>query len=1045
MRYSLPLAVALAFVFVPEATAQISSGTCTVTGSATSDLAVNNVRARLFNNGGLFWKGNNAVYNVPAVAEGQPLTPNAIFAAGIWVGGLVNGEPRIAATDYGPWEFYAGPLTASGALDDPTCTDPRYDRIYTVSRQDVADYDASSPASDDLRDWPTGLGAPTLAPAASDGLDNDGDGQTDEAGEMARVSVMDQPLAERKNRIIDLTAGERPDFTGDQMAWWVMNDVGGAHGSTGSAPIGLEVHATAYAFNVPGALGNTTFYRYRMFYRGTTPLTNAYVGFWNDADLGNASDDYVGSDTTLGMGFTYNADNIDEGSDGYGNAPPALGTNFLQGPLVDAPGQTWTDTDGTQHLDRKRLGTSVFLYYNNDSSPFGNPRANSTDWYNYLQGIWKDGNPLVDCGNGYGPQNTNLACQTNQKQTSFMWPGDPVSGAFWSEVNRDSTGTANLPSDRRYIQSTGPFEFAPGAEQTIQLGIVWSRGSSNLNSVAKLREDMRVVVSAFDANFDAAPQFVLPQGVPSLVTPVAGAVVASGNVEFVATTPSVEDRVEVQVAREAFADTSRIYSNGALVALEPGTYLARVRYAAGLERGPWSDPTAFSVSDVALMPYDSGRLVSFEVTANAAGPVVPVHPAAAAFQGFPTPDLDGDGVGDNPTDAQQVGPARWLIYVGGGFGDYDSFLSRAITSRGRTEADLAGRTFEIRFTSAGSVGYRRFQDQAAIAVPFEIWSTPTDTPGDPSDDVKLIPVILDYDPAANAGSGGGGMDGVYNLSTLDSPVSSSDNDPFTDWLYFFDPLDATPGTAGYDAYANGGSLDLTKVGEETLGRIVLVNWNGGGPPLPIEQPLPEQGTVFRIVVSGESAIDTPVLLSPSDASAFDAAPRFYWAEPDGIDGKVEIAADRGFRSPVPFTAVYGGGGSESSATIDAIDAGSYFWRVVLVSQQGDSVRSDVRTFSVSRTITADEVEAAPQSLTLLSPSPHPVSGPARLRFYLPASGEVRMEAYDLMGRRVAILTDGAHPQGWREAAWPSGLSAGVYLVRIRAGSETQTRQVVVVR
>ncbi len=56
-----------------------------------------------------------------------------------------------------------------------------------------------------------------------------------------------------------------------------------------------------------------------------------------------------------------------------------------------------------------------------------------------------------------------------------------------------------------------------------------------------------------------------------------------------------------------------------------------------------------------------------------------------------------------------------------------------------------------------------------------------------------------------------------------------------------------------------------------------------------------------------------------------------------------------------------------------------------------------------------------------------------------------MEAYDLLGRRIAILAEGNQPQGWREAAWPGGLSAGVYLVRLRAGSETQTRQVVVVR
>ncbi len=1021
----LALLLVLSTLTATSSIAQIQQGNCTATGSAVADLAANNVRARLYNNGGLFWKGAGNVYNVPAAAEGQPITPNAMFAAGIWVGGLVDGQPRTAASAYGPWEFYPGPLDASGGLVDPTCS--RYDRIWTVSKQQVRDF-LSAPTSavaPDLRDWPVGLGAPAYVDANRNGAFDEGESEV-------TVTSVDQT--------IDL-GPELPLFPGnnsaDEMAWWVMNDVGGSPGSTGSAPIGLEVQVTAYAFRAPGALNNTTFYRYRMFYRGTTPLTDAYLGFWNDPDVGNASDDYVGSDATLGYGFAYNADNEDEGADGYGFAPPAIGINFFQGPLVPAPGQTHTDPDGTVYQDQTRLGTTVFLYYDNANGPNGNPRNNSTDWYNYLQGIWQDDKPMVNCGDGYGPTNAGLACFANQAPTSFMWPGNPSAGEFWSETNFDNAGSASAPGDRRFIQSTGPFEFAPGTEQTIQFGIVWSRGSSNLNSVDVLRTDMAEVAGFFDSGFASRPRLSLPAGVPTLVTPVAEAVVASGNVTFTASMPTTDDRVEIQISRsETFSasDTSTTtVFNDARVSLTPGSYFVRARYTIGTEVGPWSDPIAFSVSDVTLAPYDRGSIVSFEVSANANGPVVPAHPAAAAYAGFPTPDITADGVGDDPSDAQQVGPARWLVYAGGAFGGYDSFLDRAIISRGRTEADLAGRTFEIRFTADGSTAYRRFQDNAAVQVPFEIWSTPTETPDDPSDDVKLIPVLNDVD-----------NNGTFNLSTRDSPVSSAENDPFTDWIYFFDPVDTTSGTAGYDAYANGGTLDLTKVGEETLARIVLVSWNAGNQP-PYAQELPEEGTVFRIVVSGESAIDAPVPLSPADATSFDTAPRLYWAQPEGITATVEVATDIDFRSPVPFTAVYGGGGAESSATIDAIDAGSYFWRVVLVSQQGDSVRSAARSFTVSQTITSNEAAETPQSLTLLSPAPHPINGPSRLRFFLPTSGEVRMEAYDLMGRRIAVLAEGAQAQGWSEAAWPDGLSAGVYLVRLRAGSETQTRQVVVVR
>ncbi len=388
----------------PAALAQ-TTGSCASSGTATADLDVNNVRARLYNNGGLFWRGAGNVYQVPKAPEGVSNSTNAIFASGLWIGGKVNGDVRLSATSYGPWELWPGPLDEAGDPDDADCSNSRYDRIYSVTARDLQVYESSSITTDDLRDWPTGLGAPTLIPAASDGIDNDNDGTTDEVGEMARVDVMDQPLADRKERVIDLAAGEQPDLIGDQMAWWIMNDVGGEHGTTGSQPIGLEIHATAYAYSAPGALDNTTFYRYRMFKRGEGDFEDAYFGYHSDSDLGNASDDYVGTDTTLDMMMTYNGDNDDEGPRGYGVAPPALGTSFIQGPLVDAPGQTWTDPDGTVYPDQKRRGMDVSLFYSSCAGPNCSPRTNSTDWYNYLQGIWKDGNPIVNCGNGYGPSN----------------------------------------------------------------------------------------------------------------------------------------------------------------------------------------------------------------------------------------------------------------------------------------------------------------------------------------------------------------------------------------------------------------------------------------------------------------------------------------------------------------------------------------------------------------------------------------------------------------------------------------------------------------
>ncbi len=208
-------------------------GTCTSPlGEAYLDIG--NVRTRIFNNGGLFWRGGPSVYEVP---KGGGV--NAIFNSVLWVGGLVGGELRVAAARYGGYDFWAGPLDDNGESPDD-CSE--YDRLYKVSRSDIDDYEATGAATSDLREWPTGLGAPTYA-APGNGLDDDGDGEVDEEGGEV-IALLDEPLAGRKDRVIDLAAGERPAILGDQSIWWVMNDRGNHNGI--SPPIGLEVHALAF-------------------------------------------------------------------------------------------------------------------------------------------------------------------------------------------------------------------------------------------------------------------------------------------------------------------------------------------------------------------------------------------------------------------------------------------------------------------------------------------------------------------------------------------------------------------------------------------------------------------------------------------------------------------------------------------------------------------------------------------------------------------------------------------------------------------------------
>ena len=98
-------------------------------------------------------------------------------------------------------------------------------------------------------------------------------------------------------------------------------------------------------------------------------------------DLGDATDDYIGSDPAAGLGYVYNADTLDGNGAGttYGAAPPAVGYDFFQGPLVESAGASYTDPDGTVHQNKTRLGATGFMYYDNNSTNHGNPRDGTAD------------------------------------------------------------------------------------------------------------------------------------------------------------------------------------------------------------------------------------------------------------------------------------------------------------------------------------------------------------------------------------------------------------------------------------------------------------------------------------------------------------------------------------------------------------------------------------------------------------------------------------------------------------------------------------------
>jgi hypothetical protein len=67
-----------------------------------------------------------------------------------------------------------------------------------------------------------------------------------------------------------------------------------------------------------------------------------------------------------------------------------------------------------------------------------------------------------------------------------------------------------------------------------------------------------------------------------------------------------------------------------------------------------------------------------------------------------------------------------------------------------------------------------------------------------------------------------------------------------------------------------------------------------------------------------------------------------------------------------------------------------------------------------------------------------------VRYALPRAADVRLTVYDVLGRTVATLADGAHEAGHHTATLSgAGLADGVYFIRMTADGFAATRKVVV--
>ena len=317
----------------------------------------------------------------------------AMYAAGLWVGAKVDGQTRVTLAEYSN-EYVPGPMAGGTYQPDG----PSY-RVYKIAQGDTP---LTNP---DYADWPFDDGAPA---------------------------------------VIDEFGNKSPLLLGKQALWTVFNDADPAvHSNDGgaTAPLGIEVQLYAHGDDATCELAQTVFLHYTIINKGSDTLNDTYFSLWADPDLGEPTDDLVGCDTLLSLGYCYN-----DGPDAkYGPHPPVVGVKLLQGPTVPAPGDSaWVFDQGGWVSGIRNLPMTAFTRYINGTDPH-----NAQQSYNYMQGLTADGNPMVNPITGFA--------------TPYTYPGDPVTHAGWIDPSAD---------DKRLMLSFGPLTMAPGETQKIVIAVL---------------------------------------------------------------------------------------------------------------------------------------------------------------------------------------------------------------------------------------------------------------------------------------------------------------------------------------------------------------------------------------------------------------------------------------------------------------------------------------------------------------------------------------------------------------------------------------------
>lgn len=254
------------------------------------------------------------------------------------------------------------------------------------------------------------------------------------------------------NGCYDPENGDYPYFLGDKAVYLIFNDAQQPRTGLFTPNFNLEVHLMAYVFNHSNIdyLNKSIFLKYTLINKSSR-VFQMRSGFFQDFDIGNVTNDYMGSIPSSDIVYAYNSLSNDGSlSNSYGKEIPVVGAKLI---------------------NHKLHSFGVFSF----GVPSGSSSSVPTLPLHFIRAMeskWKDGIPYTQLGVGYDPGSTAF--------TNHLFPGDPKKPVEWSELN-NGLQQSNTAGERSSLITVPPYEFKPGERKVIDMVIGVGIDSSNIN------------------------------------------------------------------------------------------------------------------------------------------------------------------------------------------------------------------------------------------------------------------------------------------------------------------------------------------------------------------------------------------------------------------------------------------------------------------------------------------------------------------------------------------------------------------------------------